>query len=57
MPYFITDSCVACGACKPECPVEAISEGDPYYVIDEAACIDCGNCREVCPVDAPEEKG
>lgn len=33
MAYKITDSCVACGSCIGECPVEAISAGD-IYVID-----------------------
>ena len=27
MAYKITDSCVACGSCIGECPVEAISAG------------------------------
>jgi len=51
MPHKITDECVACGTCKDECPVEAISEGD-IYVIDPEKCTDCGNCKEVCPTDA-----
>ena len=33
MAYKISDSCVACGTCIDECPVEAISAGD-IYVID-----------------------
>lgn len=53
MAYVITNECIACGACQPECPVEAISEGD-IYSIDENTCIDCGACSEVCPVDAPK---
>lgn len=53
MAYVITDECIACGACEPECPSEAISEGEDIYVIDPEECIDCGNCAEVCPVDAP----
>ncbi|NLP47340.1 MAG: 4Fe-4S binding protein [Clostridiales bacterium] len=52
MAYFINDDCIACGLCEPECPVDAISEGD-IYVIDAELCTDCGNCAEVCPVDAP----
>jgi len=50
--YKITDECVSCGACEPECPVEAISEGEDKYVIDPAKCTDCGSCVEVCPSDA-----
>ena len=41
MAYVITDACVACGTCTPECPVGAISEGDIYH-IDPDTCIDCG---------------
>ncbi len=54
MAYKITDDCVACGACEPECPVEAISEGDPIYKIDPETCTDCGACAEVCPSEAIE---
>ena len=52
MAYVISDECIMCGACEPECPVDAISEGDTQYVIDADLCIDCGACAEVCPVDA-----
>lgn len=51
MPHRITDKCIACGACKQECPVDCITEGD-IYVIDASACIDCGACAAVCPADA-----
>lgn len=53
MAYKIYEECISCGACEPECPVEAISEGDGIYVIDPDTCIDCGACADVCPVDAP----
>lgn len=53
MAYKITDGCVSCGACAPECPVNAISQGDSIFVIDADTCIDCGNCANVCPVGAP----
>ena len=52
MAYVISDECISCGACEPECPVDAISEGDTKYEIDPDECIDCGACAEVCPVDA-----
>jgi NAD-dependent dihydropyrimidine dehydrogenase PreA subunit len=32
MATYITDDCINCGACEPECPNEAISEGDEIYV-------------------------
>lgn len=53
MAYKITDECISCGACAPECPVEAISEGDDKFVVNADLCIDCGNCANVCPVAAP----
>lgn len=55
MAYVITDECISCGACEPECPVSCISAGDTTYVIDPDACIECGNCAEVCPVGAPKQ--
>ncbi len=51
MAYIINDNCTACGSCAPECPVNAISEGE-IYKIDPVACTDCGACEEVCPADA-----
>lgn len=56
MAYEINDSCIACGACMADCPVDAISEGDGKYVIDANTCIDCGACMNNCPVDAPQPK-
>ena len=58
MAYKISDDCISCGACLPECPNEAISEGDTIYVIDPDKCTECvgshesSKCAEVCPVDA-----
>ena len=50
--YFITDRCNRIGACLPVCLVEAISEGDPVYVIDPEKCIECGACAAACPTGA-----
>ncbi len=58
MALKITDECISCGACEPECPNEAISEGDVIYVIDPDRCTECvgfydeQQCAAVCPVDA-----
>ncbi len=58
MAYKISDDCISCGACEPECPNQAISEGETSFVIDPAKCTECvgshksSQCAEVCPVDA-----
>ena len=52
MAYQITDTCIACGLCKDACPVEAISEGSPIFIIDQDKCIDCGACAGECPNEA-----
>ena len=57
MAYKITDECISCGACEPECPNQAIKEGEIIYVIDPDRCTECvgahasSKCVEVCPVD------
>jgi ferredoxin len=59
MAYKITEDCISCGACEPECPNQAIKEGDTIYIIDPARCTECvgsysaSKCAEVCPVSAP----
>lgn len=51
--HVIHNECIACGSCVPECPVDAISEGDgDTYVINQDDCTNCGSCVDVCPVDA-----
>ena len=54
MARVISDQCISCGTCEPECPVSCISAGDTQYEIDADACIDCGACEAVCPVGAIE---
>lgn len=56
MAHIISAECIVCGACAPECPVEAISEGSEQYEIDASMCIDCGACVDSCPVDAISEE-
>ncbi len=55
MAYVIADSCIACGACAPECPVSCISAGDKF-VINSEVCVSCGNCARICPVGAPDKE-
>ena len=57
MALKITDQCINCDVCEPECPNGAISMGPEIYVIDWKRCTECvghfeqPQCREVCPVD------
>ena len=34
MSLIITDDCINCDVCEPECPNEAISQGEEIYVIN-----------------------
>lgn len=56
MAFKINDTCISCGTCAANCPVNAISEGDTQYNIDADTCISCGNCAANCPVNAIEEE-
>jgi len=57
MALMITDECINCDVCEPECPNDAIAQGLEIYVIDPAKCTQCvghfdtPQCVEVCPVD------
>ena len=57
MALIIKDECIACDACREECPNEAIEEYDPIYFIDPDRCTECvghfdePQCIAVCPVD------
>ena len=57
MALMITDECINCDVCEPECPNEAISQGPEIYVIDPDKCTECvghfdrPQCVEVCPVN------
>ncbi len=57
MALMITDECINCDVCEPECPNNAISQGVEIYVIDPVRCTECvghfdaPQCVEVCPVD------
>ena len=67
MATIITDECINCGVCEPECPNTAIDDGSnedlDYYYIDPELCTECVGflgeeaCQEVCPVDCciPDE--
>jgi len=57
MSLKITDECINCDVCEPECPNQAISMGETIYVIDPARCTECvghfgePQCVQVCPVE------
>jgi ferredoxin len=57
MALLITDECINCDVCEPECPNGAISEGEKIYQIDPGFCTECvghhsePQCLRVCPVE------
>ncbi len=57
MALYITDECINCDVCEPECPNAAIAPGEEIYVINPDLCTECvghyeiSQCTEVCPVD------
>ncbi len=57
MSLIITDDCINCDVCEPECPNNAISQGEEIYEIDPNLCTECvghydePQCVQVCPVD------
>ncbi len=57
MALWITDDCINCDVCEPECPNQAISLGPEIYQIDPARCTECvghfdePQCVQVCPVN------
>ncbi|EAV46951.1 YfhL family 4Fe-4S dicluster ferredoxin [Methylophilaceae bacterium] len=56
MSLFITDECINCDVCEPECPNDAIYQGIEIYEINPKLCTECvghfdqPQCVEVCPV-------
>ncbi len=57
MALMITDECINCDVCEPECPNQAISMGEEIYEINPSRCTECvghfdaPQCVQVCPVD------
>jgi len=57
MALIITNECINCDVCEPECPNDAISQGAEIYEIDPERCTECvghfnePQCQQVCPVD------
>ena len=57
MALLITDECINCDVCEPECPNDAIHMGETIYEIDPEKCTECvghfnePQCKIVCPVN------
>jgi len=57
LALLITDDCINCAVCEPECPNDAIYEGDEIFEIDPDLCTECvghynePQCVSICPVD------
>lgn len=57
MSLLITEECINCDVCEPECPNGAISQGEETFSIDPTLCTECvghftnSQCIDVCPVD------
>lgn len=56
MALMITDECINCDVCEPECPNAAIYLGEHIYEIDPEKCTECvghfeePQCVQLCPV-------
>lgn len=54
---MITDECINCDVCEPECPNDAIYQGQEIYEINPSLCTECvghftkPQCQQVCPID------
>ena len=57
MALKITEECINCDVCEPECPNEAIYQGEEIYEISPDKCTECvghydePQCQQVCPID------
>ena len=51
LKFNIDDTCVKCGACAVDCPVQCITQGETRFNIGKG-CIGCGDCYSICPVGA-----
>lgn len=57
MALIITEECINCDVCEPECPNTAIYQGVEIYEINPNLCTECvghfdtPQCVEVCPVE------
>ncbi len=57
MALLIDEDCINCAVCEPECPNDAIFEGEDIFEINPDLCTECighydePQCVAICPVD------
>ncbi len=57
MALMITEECINCDVCEPECPNGALSQAEDKYVVDPENCTECvghfdtPQCMEICPIN------
>lgn len=57
MALTISDECINCDVCEPQCPNDAIYMGPAIYIIEPHKCTECvghhdePQCMIVCPVE------
>ncbi len=53
MAVIISEACMRCGACIPNCTYDVLdADGEGKIIVDANKCRECGECLDSCPVSA-----